>query len=327
MATFRFRANRWQARVRRLGTPEQTKSFLSRQDAERWARSVEVEIDKGSYISPSGAQRTTLGDLIQRYIKEVLPSMKGAKDDEIRLRAIGRRSMGKLALSNLTPELLGRHRDARLQEVCANTVIREFAYLSSVINHARREWGIHMENPVTKVRRPSSPPGRNRILTPAQKASLLESVRPKGRQSIWVEPIVVLALETAMRRGELLALAWQDIDLQKQTAQLHTSKNGERRCVPLSRLAVHTLAQLPRHISGKVFPITAYALAAAFKRATIRCGLADLRFHDLRHMAVTELSKRLPNLVELSAVTGHRSLRMLQRYYHPNPAELAVKLG
>jgi len=87
MATFRFRANRWQARVRRKGTPEQTKSFLTRHDAERWARSVEVEIDKGSYISASGAQRTTLSDLIQRYIREVLPSMKGAKDDEIRLRA------------------------------------------------------------------------------------------------------------------------------------------------------------------------------------------------------------------------------------------------
>jgi integrase len=92
-------------------------------------------------------------------------------------------------------------------------------------------------------------------------------------------------------------------------------------------LAVHTLAQLPRHISGKVFPITAHALAAAFKRATKRCGLVDFHFHDLRHNAITAIANKLPNLVELSAVTGHRSLRMLQRYYHPNPAELAVKLG
>jgi len=327
MATFRFRANRWQARVRRKGTPEQTKSFLTRHDAERWARSVEVQIDKGSYVSATGAQRTTLRNLIDRYVREVLPAMKGAREDTIRLNAISRREISKLALSNLTPELLGKHRDDRLQEVCAGTVIRELAYLSSVINHARREWGIHMQNPLADVRKPASPPGRNRILTTEEQAKLLCAVKPRGRQSRWVEPIVILALETAMRRGELLALEWRDIDLHHQTAQLHTSKNGEARTVPLSMRAVSTLAQLPRHISGKVFPITHHALAAAFKRAVNRSELTDVHFHDLRHNAITSIANKLPNLIELSAVTGHKSLRMLQRYYHPNPLLLALKLG
>jgi integrase len=327
MATFRFRANRWQARVRRKGTLEQTKSFLNRHDAERWARSIEVQIDKGSYVSASGAQRTSLRDLIHRYVKEVLPAMKGAKEDTIRLTAIARRDISKLALSSLTPELLGKHRDDRLQEVCANTVIREFAYLSSVINHARREWGMHMQNPLADVRKPASPAGRNRILTPEEQTKLLCAVKPKGRRSRWVEPVVILALETAMRRGELLALEWRDIDLHHQTAQLHTSKNGEARTVPLSKRAISTLAHLPRHISGKVFPITHYALAAAFKRAVIDIGLMDVHFHDLRHNAITSIATKLPNLIELSAVTGHKSLRMLQRYYHPSPTELAVKLG
>lgn len=327
MATFRYRANRWQARVRRLGAPDQTKSFLTRQDAERWARSVEVAIDKGSFVSSSGSQRTNLRELILRYIKEVTPSMKGAKEDAIRLHAIARREISTLALSSLTPEVLGRHRDARLKEVCAGTVIRELAYFSSVINHARREWGIHMQNPVVDVRKPVSPPGRNRILNSDERVKLLLAVKAQGRQSRWLEPVVILALETAMRRGELLALTWRDIDLQQQIAQLHTSKNGQPRTVPLSKFATSTLSQLPRQISGEVFPITACALAAAFKRAVKRSGLVDLHFHDLRHNAITGIANKLPNLIELSAVTGHRSLRMLQRYYHPNPADLAVKLG
>jgi integrase len=115
--------------------------------------------------------------------------------------------------------------------------------------------------------------------------------------------------------------------LASRTATLWQTKNGDKRVVPLSTRAIAVLNAIPRSIKGVVFPINGFTVSAAFERATKRCELVDFRFHDLRHMAVTELSKRLPNLVELSAVTGHRSLRMLQRYYHPNPAELAVKLG
>ena len=130
-----------------------------------------------------------------------------------------------------------------------------------------------------------------------------------------------------MRRGELLSLRWSNIDLKRRTALLETTKNGERRIVPLSSSAVDILNNLPRHIGGEVFPVSACALAAMFDRAVIRASLLDFRFHDLRHTAITDLAKKLPNLLELSAVSGHKSLKMLQRYYHPNAEELAYKLG
>jgi integrase len=327
MATFRFRANRWQARVRRKGNPDLTKTFVNRQDAERWARSAEVDLDRGSYVNPVEAQRITLGGLIDRYIREVLPAMKGAKDDGIRLAAMKRNSVAKLSLANLTPEAIGKYRDERLRTVAAGTVVRNLAYISSVINHARREWGITVANPIPLVRKPTAPKGRDRLLSADELARLLRALEPTGRRNPWMQPLVQLALETAMRRGELLALRWSDIDLSGRTATLWQTKNGDKRVVPLSSRAIAVLQSMPRNIGGVVFPINGFTVSAAFERALERAGIRDFHFHDFRHMAVTELSKRLPNLIELAAVSGHRSLKMLQRYYHPNPAELAVKLG
>jgi len=327
MATFRFRANRWQARVRRKGNPDLTKTFITRQDAERWARAAEVDLDRGSYVNPVEAQRITLGGLIDRYIREVLPAMKGAKDDGIRLAAMKRNSVAKLSLANLTPEAIGKYRDERLRTVAAGTVIRNLAYISSVINHARREWGITVANPIPLVRKPTAPKGRDRLLSADELARLLRALEPTGRRNPWMQPLVQLALETAMRRGELLSLRWSDIDLSGRTATLWQTKNADKRVVPLSSRAIAVLQSMPRNIGGVVFPINGFTVSAAFDRALDRAGIRDFHFHDLRHMAVTELSKRLPNLIELAAVSGHRSLKMLQRYYHPNATELAHKLG
>jgi integrase len=130
-----------------------------------------------------------------------------------------------------------------------------------------------------------------------------------------------------MRRGELLALEWRFVDLEQKIAHLPDTKNGRVRNVPLSRAACEVLRILPRAIDGRVFPITAEYLKQAFKRAVDSAGLEDFHFHDLRHEATSRMAQRLPNLIELASVTGHQDLRMLQRYYHPNPAELAVKLG
>lgn len=327
MASFRQHGNRWQARVRRQGYPDITKSFQGRQDAERWARSVESDIYRGSYVSLTEAQKTTLADLIQRYMAEVLPSMKGAPEDSIRLKAICRRPICKNSIAALTPAKLAEYRDLRLTEVAAGTVVRELAYLSSIINHGRREWGIHANNPVALVRKPTQPKGRDRVLTSAERERLLIELQPTGRRNVWMQSVVILALETGMRRSELLALRWGDINFERRTATLHMTKNGDSRVVPLSTSAVQTLAAMPRSICGAVFPITACALAANFDKAVARAQLPDMHFHDLRHTAITLMATKLPNLIELAAVSGHKSLKMLQRYYHPSPQALALKLG
>ncbi len=327
MASIRLHGDRWQARVRRKGYPEESRSFATRIDAERWARSIESEIDRGTYTNTAASQRLTLRDLIDRYIDEVLPSMKGASADGIRLRALQRRPICSFSLAALTPARVAQHRDDRLKEVSGGTVIRELAYLSSVINHARREWGVCCDNPIGKVRKPSQPKGRDRVLSKEEENRLLDALRPLNRRSPWMLPLVILAIETGMRRSELLALRWSDIDLSRRTATLHTSKNGEGRIVPLSSRAAEVLHALPTSICGTVIPMHYFSVAAAFSRAVERAGIDHVRFHDLRHTAITRMADKLPNVIELSAVTGHKSLRMLQRYYHPQAEELARKLG
>jgi integrase len=327
MASFRQRNNKWQARISRDGHPDQVKTFEAKADAERWARSIESEMDKGHFVSVSEAQRTTLGDVIERYLREVTPNMKSASEDTIRLKALIRKPIAKWSMANLSAARVAAFRDERLAEVSAGTVIRELAYLSSIVNHARREWGINVPNPVQMVRKPPSPPARGRVLTDAEITVLLKVFEPVGRRSHWITPIVELALATAMRRGELLSLRWENINLKARTAYLPTTKNGDARTVPLSSSALHILEKLPRHLSGAVFPMNAAALSAAFKRGLSRSELQDIRFHDLRRTAITKMAEKLPNVIELAAVSGHKSLMVLKQYYRPSATKLAQKLG
>jgi integrase len=327
VATLRKRSNgHWQARVRKANQSV-TKTFINKVDAERWAKQIEVEMQKGSYTNLVLAEKTTFAEIIERYIVEVLPTMRGGKADFIRLKALARRPIAKLNMVALTPQKIAQHRDERLKEIAPATVIRELSYFSSIITYARKEWGININNPVALVVRPKNPQGRSRILDALETNALFEALRPTGRRSIWMLPLVRLALETAMRRSELLGLRWEHVDLRRRTIFLQLTKNGTSRTVPLSTHAIQILTEIPRNIDGRVFPVTHEVVSQAFNRARKQAGVKDIRFHDLRHMAITRLAEKLPNLIELSAVSGHKSLGMLKRYYHPNPELLAEKLG
>jgi hypothetical protein len=157
MATISNRNNKWHVRIRRRGQPTVAKTFLVRADAEKWARSIEIEIDRGSYINTSYAQKTLFKDLIQQYLKEVTPTLRGAHEDTYRLRKMMRNPIAELNLTELTANKIANYRDERLKEIKPNTVIRELAYISSMINHARREWGLGIINPVAQIRKPSQP--------------------------------------------------------------------------------------------------------------------------------------------------------------------------
>ena len=328
MATFRNRHGKWQARVRRLGQQPISKSFQSKQDAERWARQVEADIDKGCYTNIVLAERTLLKDVIERYIQEVTNQTRSMKEDHYRLGAMMRHWIGSLTMIQLTPIKVAQYRDERLKKVSAGAVIRELAYISSIINHSRREWGINMTNPVPFVKKPPSPQGRNRILANDELERLLKACTPRVKNgNIWVLPIVKFALASAMRRGEMLGLHWHEVDFQKRTAYIPLTKNSTSRTVPLSSEALAILYGLPRSLDGRVFPINGPNLSAIFDKARKLAKLDDFHFHDLRHMAITRMAEKLPNVIELSAVSGHKSLAMLKRYYHPNPEQLAEKLG
>ena len=328
MATFRNRHGKWQARVQRKGQQPVSKSFQSKQDAEKWARQLESEIDKGSYTNLVLAERTTFGEVVERYIQEVIGKGRGYKEHTYRLKALIKRPIAKLNMAALTPIKIAEYRDERAKTLAPATVIHELAYFSAIINHARREWGISIVNPIPMVKKPQMPQGRNRILSEDELIRLYGALTPRVKNANhWMLPLVKFALETAMRRGEILGLRWECVDLQKRTAFIPLTKNGESRTVPLSSGAIELLRTLPIDLKGRVFPLTGRQVSAAMERARIKAKLDDWHFHDLRHMAITRLAEKLPNLIELSAVSGHKSLAMLKRYYHPNPQLLAEKLG
>ena len=328
MASIRNRSGKWQARITRQGHSPISKSFLNRQDAERWARQVEADIDKGSYTNVALAERTLFKDVIERYIQEVTLQTRSMREDRYRLGAMMRHWIGGLNMIQLTPAKIAQYRDERLKKISAGAIIRELAYISSIINHARREWGINMTNPVPFVKKPPSPQGRNRILTDDELERLFKACIPRVKNgNIWVLPIVKFALASAMRRGEILGLHWHEVDFEKRTAHIPLTKNGTSRTVPLSSEALAILQNLARNLDGRVFPINAPNLSLHFEKVRTKAGLQDVHFHDLRHMAITRMAEKLPNVIELSAVSGHKSLAMLKRYYHPNPEALAEKLG
>jgi integrase len=323
MATLRNRNNKWQARVRRSGQPDVTKTFLTKIDAEKWARSIETEIDRGSYINTSYAQKTLFKDLIQQYLKEVTPTLRGSLEDTYRLRKLMRHPISKFNLAELTPNKIAKYRDERLKEVKPNTVIRELAYISSMINHARREWGLGIINPVTQIRKPPQTQGRERVLNDAEMNRILHEVE---KLNPFMKPLCEFALETAMRRGELLSLYWDDVNLVKRTAHLNVTKNGSSRTVPLSVQALNILNRLPRDINGKIFPLKLNTVSMGFIKAVRRADIKDFHFHDLRHMALTRLSSKFTNILELAAISGHKELKMLQRYVHIKAEDLAKKM-
>ncbi len=327
MASIRNRNGKWQVRINRQGFPSTTKTFNSRSLAERWSRQIENEIKNGTYQNANQARETKFKDAIQRYLDEVTLKSKSIKEDSYRLKAMMRHWIGSLTLVELNQFKVIKFRDERLKEVSAGTVIRDLAYISSIINHARREWGYEITNPIPLVKKPPSPPGRNRILSEDEITRLFESCKPRVKNgNPWILPIVKFAYETAMRRSEILGLTWDCVDLTKQVAILHMTKNGESRKVPLSSKAIEILETLPKNLTNKIFPISHANFTSHFERVRNAANIQNLHFHDLRHMAITRMAKKLPNVIELSSVSGHRSLKMLQRYYHPDAEELARKL-
>ncbi|MBS0353919.1 MAG: site-specific integrase [Proteobacteria bacterium] len=325
MASIRQRGQRWQARITRNGEAPVARSFSTKGDAERWARMVEREMDVGAWKPKDQSSTTTLGNLLARYREHITPLHKGSAVEAIRLQAMERSPLASLTLQACTPAKVAEYRDLRLQAVSGPSVLRELQILSAVWNHAVREWSVQAPNPVAAIRKPAPSRGRTRVLDQGETDRLFEAL--SETRNPWISPLVRLALATAMRRSELLALTWPQVDLQRRTAFVAEAKNGHSRHVPLSPAALEVLAALPRSPDARVFPTTTLALRRCFERARERAGLRDLHFHDLRHCATTRLAQSLSNTLELGAVTGHRDQRMLARYYHASPEALAAKLA
>ncbi|MEP9399776.1 site-specific integrase [Mesorhizobium sp. KR2-14] len=328
MATIRRLRGRWQAQVRRKGIAPRAKSFDSKADAERWARNLEAELDRcGNLPDTRLAERMTIKELFERYLREITPQKRSASSEAYRIKAMMKRSIAHRTLAMLTPQHVAEYRDERLAVVASSTVIRELNSLGHAIDIARKEWGVHLaQNPCRLIRRPKPPRGRDRRLALGEEQKLLDAA-DSGRTP-WMRPLIILAVETAMRQGELLSLTWSNIDFEKRIAHLPLTKNGDARDVPLSSRAIAVLKELNATSTGeKVIATTQSAVGQAWLHLRDRAGSSDLHFHDLRHEAVTRLLERGWNVIEVATVSGHKELRMLQRYSHLRAEDLVNRLG
>ncbi|MBK1727302.1 tyrosine-type recombinase/integrase [Halorhodospira neutriphila] len=300
MATILKRGKRWQAKVRRCGYPEQSKNFSTKADAQQWARETELAMDRGSWVDTSEARRTTLTEAIERYAREVTPTKKGAPQEANRLRRWGQHRIGKTALANVRSADIAEIRDQRLKEASPATVRNDLAALSAVFEHARKEWRMEaLTNPVRALRRPAPSRQRDRRLEAGEEQALYAAASSPVQRAY-----LTLALETGMRRGEIIAMRWQYINLPRRIIHLPETKTDEARDVPLSTAAVRALQSLPRRIDGKVWPWSNEGASSMWRRWIVRAGIEDLRFHDLRHEATSRFieSGRF-EITEVMAIT------------------------
>jgi integrase len=330
MASIRKRGERWQARVHRKEYGAVVQSFNSKADALKWARNIESQLDLGSFAPKQTMPRLKV--MVERYVQEVTPTKKGCNQERNRAGQISRTHLAEMALNRIDGAVIAQYRDQRLTEVANNTVRLELAFLSAVFEQCRREWGLAVLNPVRQIRIPKPGKPRQRRLEVGEENLLLEACNASG--AYYLHSFVVLAIETGMRFGELCGVRWEYVALERRTIQLPDTKNGHPRTVPLSTRALWAISSLPRTVDGRLFPLKPGSIRSAFltalQRGQVASGgklLQGLRFHDLRHEAVSRLFERGLNPLEVGMISGHRTMAMLQRYAHIAPTCVIAKLG
>ena len=334
MATITKRANGWQAQVRRKGYPAVSKVFDDRQDAQAWAKRTEAQMALGQWQTPG---TVTLSDVLDRYKSEHLPKLKSKVQTAPLVDRVGAAFFSGSTLDAIKPSDVAAWRDELSRTMRANTgggakqllspttVRLLLATLSSVYTFARCDMGLPVSNPVAAIRKPSATRGRERRVEKNRDGTSELDTVLAGVRSTELKAFVLLAIETAARRGELCKLQWADVDLVGRLAVLRDTKNGSTRAIPLSSRAVEILSALCKS-EGAVFTLKMRSFTTMWRAACGRAGVKNLRLHDLRHEGVSRLFERGLNTIEVASVSGHQTLQMLKRYAHVRPESLLAKL-
>ena len=323
MGSIRKRNNKFQAQVRREGVSPVSKTFSKKKDAIVWVRGLEARIDAGEthVVAPKAI---TLGDLLKRYSEEITPHKKGRDPELRRLKRLLRDNISSTPLSKLSGPKLVTFRDRRMGDGI-RAAQYDLVLIRHCLNIARKEWGVSLpSNPVNDIRVPNGIRHRERRLEEGEYEKLKVAAESCRNLLLW--PVIKFALATAMRRSEILSLEWSHIDLGAGIATLPNTKNGKQRRVPLSPSALEILKQLP-HKADQAFRTTDYAIRQGWDRLVRRAGIENLKFHDLRHEAISLLFEHGLNLPEVSLISGHRDPRMLFRYTHLRADDIRDKLG
>jgi len=327
MATITKRQGRYSVQIRRTGFPSLNKTFSHRKDAETWARQKELEIERGDLPVDhrSKLKGLTLASLIEVYLEKVTATKKGKGPERYFLSAFQRHPVASKPIVDVTTEDFAKYRDERLKEVQPQTVKRQLAVIHHLYEVARDEWKYPLkENPLNKLTLNAPPVRRDRRLQNGELELIIEDA--KGRKNPLILPIILFAIETGMRRGEILNMQWRHVDLRSHVLTIPDTKNGTPRKIPLTEKAMGVLESLDP-VKEHVFPITANALKLTWDRMQARIGVQDLHFHDLRHEAISLLFEKGLNTPEVASISGHKDWRMLAVYTNPKPENILKKLA
>jgi integrase len=322
---------RYRALVRIKGHTPKTATFLQRRDAVNWAQDTEAKIRQSRYFPDRliESEKYTLKDLLGRYEAKVLIKKSG-KGQQGQLEW-WKAQLGDYKLKDLTPSLISQYRDKLINEKSCRTgrnrtsatVNRYLALLSHTFTIAIKEWRWMAVNPIVQISKPKESQGRTRFLSDEERERLLAACR--SSESVHLYPIVMLALSSGMRRGEILGLRWEDIDLQKMRITLNETKNGDSRLVPLVGKAYESIRDLYLKLEPQgqdlVFPspnnpTQPISIRTAWETAIKKANISNFRFHDLRHSTASYLAMNGASLVEIAEILGHKTLQMAKRYSH-----------
>ncbi len=334
MATFQQlngkKGTRFRVQVRLRGFPAQSAVFERKTDARAWAQSIEASMREGRYFTVNEQKRHTVAELIDHRLAWIGAKRAHALKQQTVLLNWWKSRIGVFTLARLTPPLIAQCRDKLLAENIGTeaapkhrapaTANRSLAALSSACTYAVKELEWLPNNPVTRVSKESEPGGRVRYLSDTEREALLVACRKSELRELYL--IVLLALTTGMRRGEVIGLKWADIDQRRSSIVLHKTKNKERRSVPIVSIvqeALHNHAKVRRLDCELVFPGPGdkpVHFDAYWRDALAIAKIKDFRFHDLRHTAASYLAMSGATTPEIAAVLGHKTLQMVKRYAH-----------
>lgn len=323
----------YRARVRIIGMPDKSATFATRSQAKIWGQKMEAEIRQGRYFSKQEDKERTFGEFIDRYIEKELPKKTKSLVKQTSQLLWWKKHLSAYFLCHISPSMFAELRDQLLEETTvrgslrsSSTVNRYLAALSQALTIAVKEWGWLKENPLLKISRLREGKARERYLEKEEIARLLEACWQS--KSPYLYGIVLFALGTGARRGEIFNLKWEDVDCVRSVATFHETKNGETRTVPLSRSVLECLQQERKRrivLSPHVFPCV--DIRTAWENVVEKANLKALRFHDLRHTAASHLAMNGASTLEIAAILGHKTLSMVKRYSHLSVSATALALN
>jgi integrase len=337
MASITQRSGSYRVRIFRKNDKPISKSFSSELEASQWLKKTQAQLELGLYqeeVKNQVSLKVGFSEAVEKYIPAHSVHKGNHKTEAGILRILACRWEGQNLSAISKQDIVLLKDDLLAKGRAASTVNHYLNALSQLYQIAINEWGLKVVNPITGIRRMSEPQGRMKRLSIEAETTLLAHCHELNLD--YLADIIVVAIETGMRCGEILSMRWEDVDFISRRVLLRDTKNGDSRQVPLSSRVKIILEQLSsRDTDDLVFPYCRWVIRRHYTRVVKQSAKAhkgvqnpftDLRFHDLRHEALSRLSDKGLNVMEIAHISGHRTLAMLRRYTHPCHETLLGKL-